>query len=169
MGLRRRSGITVDRLVDPLQVLEQDRLMISELRVLRLDLQRSLETLERFLVAPFRLERVPHLFEDSPAKHPRLVERSIQDQRVVQRIARLLEIRNRLLVSTEVVEGVSEVVPEDLVAAIQLDRLLVGRNGLLEPVDPVERVALVVPGLLVRWVDRERLLIAGERFLVNPE
>src|SRR5436309_1500164 len=152
MGLRRRSGISVDRLVDPLQVLEQDRLMISELRVLRLDLQRSLETLERFLVAPFRLERVPHLFEDSPAKHPRLVERSIQDQRVVQRIARLLE-------PPEMVEGFRLRHPRVVVVRVELEALADQFEAFLVTAERIERVPLRVQRVVKIGLDLKALVV----------
>src|SRR5256885_17203986 len=61
--------------------------MVPQLRIVRLDLQGGPEALERLVVATFRLERVPHLFEDLPAEHPGFVERAGQDERVVQRVA----------------------------------------------------------------------------------
>src|SRR6058998_2935266 len=65
--------------------------MVPQLRIVRLDLQGGPEALERLVVAPLRLERVPHLFEDLPAEHPGFVERAVQDERVVQRVAGFLE------------------------------------------------------------------------------
>src|SRR5881397_341910 len=65
--------------------------MVPQLRIVRLDLQGGPEALERLVVATLRLERVPHLFEDLPAEHPGFVERAVQDERVVQRVAGFLE------------------------------------------------------------------------------
>src|SRR2546425_152712 len=84
MGSRRRAGVRVDRLLDALEILEEDPLVVAKLRVLRLEFQGGAEALERLLVAPFGLEGVPHFFEDLTTKHPRLVERPVQDQGVVQ-------------------------------------------------------------------------------------
>src|SRR5207244_10590186 len=80
MGSRRRAGVRVDRLLDALEILEEDPLAVAKLRVLRLEFQGGAEALERLLVAPFGLEGVPHFFEDLTTKHPRLVERPVQDQ-----------------------------------------------------------------------------------------
>src|SRR2546425_2547176 len=65
--------------------------MVPQLRIVRLDLQGGPEALERLVVATLRLKRVPHLFEDLPAEHPGFVERAVQDERVVQRVAGFLE------------------------------------------------------------------------------
>src|SRR3989442_11513881 len=90
MGSRRRAGVRVDRLLDALEILEEDPLVVAKLRVLRLEFQGGAEALERLLVAPFGLEGVPHFFEDLTTKHPRLVVRPGQDQSDAQRISSLL-------------------------------------------------------------------------------
>src|SRR5438034_9246534 len=65
--------------------------MVEKLRVLGLELKGGAEALQRFLVAPLRLESVPHLLEDLAAEDPGLLVFAVQDQRVVERVAGLLE------------------------------------------------------------------------------
>src|SRR5947208_10731438 len=65
--------------------------MVEKLRVLGLELKGGAEALQRFLVAPLRLESVPHLLEDLAAEDPGLLAFAVQDECVVERVAGLPE------------------------------------------------------------------------------
>src|SRR5437867_9361553 len=126
--------------------------MIPQLRIVRLDLQGGPEALERLVVAPFRLERIPHLFQDLPAEDPGLLERAVQDERVVQRVAGFLE-------SAEMMEGLRLRHPRVVVVRVQLEALADQLEALLVTAERIESVAFRVERIVEIALDLEALVV----------
>ena len=159
MAFRSRGRVVFDRFVDAFEILQKEGSVVVQLRVLGIEVQGGAEALQRLIVAAFGLEGVPHLLQDLAAEHPRLLVFTVQDERVVQRVPRLLE-------SAKTVQGLGLRHPRMVVVRIQLEALADQLEAFLVPAEVVERVALRVQRVVEVRLDLEALVVVLQRLRV---